>query len=103
MRVAFGILSSDLSQMGENAQVIDVESVELQNAYQDHESNYGSDIALLILKRPVTINSVVGPVCVPWHSDTILLEYQRNGGLGLVAGIYKSKSCVKNLMKLEKN
>lgn len=89
MRVAFGILSSDLSQVGENAQVIDVENIELQNAYQDHESNYGSDIALLILKRAVTINSVVGPVCVPWHSDAILLEYQRNGGLGLVAGINK--------------
>ncbi|XP_011872939.1 PREDICTED: low-density lipoprotein receptor-related protein 1B-like isoform X1 [Vollenhovia emeryi] len=87
MRVAFGILSSDLSQVGENAQVIDVESIELQNAYQDHESNYGSDIALLILKRAVAINSVVGPACVPWHSDAILLEYQRNGGLGLVAGM----------------
>ncbi|XP_071564263.1 modular serine protease-like [Temnothorax nylanderi] len=87
MRVALGTLSSDLSQVGENAQVIDVESIELQNAYQDHESNYGSDIALLILKRAATINSVVGPVCVPWHSDETLLEYQRNGGLGLVAGM----------------
>lgn len=86
MRVAFGILSSNLSQAGENAQVIDVESIELQNAYQDHESNYGSDIALLILKRAVTINSVVAPVCLPWHSAATLFEYQRNGGLGLVAG-----------------
>ncbi|XP_036143216.1 modular serine protease [Monomorium pharaonis] len=87
MRVALGILVSDLSQAGENAQVIDVESIELQSAYQDHESNYGSDIALLILKKTVTINSVVGPVCLPLHSDTTLLEYQRNGGLGLVGGM----------------
>jgi len=97
IRVAFGILSSDLGQIGENAQVIDVESIELPNAYQDHESNYGSDIALLILKKAAAINSVVGPVCVPWHSDAILLEYQRSGRLGLVAG--KLKSCVKNLIK----
>lgn len=101
MRVALGTLSSDLNQVGENAQVIDVKSIELQNAYQDHESNYGSDIALLILKRAATINSIVGPVCVPWHSDAILLEYQRNGGLGLVAG--KFRSCTKNLIKSENN
>lgn len=87
MRVAFGILSSDLSQAEENAQVIDVKNIELHTAYQDHESNYGSDIALLILKRAVTINSVVGPACLPWHSDATLFEYQRNNGLGLVAGI----------------
>ncbi|KYN08346.1 Limulus clotting factor C, partial [Cyphomyrmex costatus] len=87
IRVAFGILSSDLNQIGENAQVIDVESIELQNAYQDHESNYGSDIALLILKKAVTITTVVGPVCIPWDSNAILLEYQRNSGLGLVAGM----------------
>ncbi|KAL6260239.1 hypothetical protein P5V15_007772 [Pogonomyrmex californicus] len=87
IRVAFGILSSDLNQVGENAQVIDVKSIELQSAYQDHESNYGSDIALLILKKAVTVNSVVAPACVPWHSDAVLLESQRNGGLGLVGGM----------------
>ncbi|XP_070522387.1 modular serine protease-like [Cardiocondyla obscurior] len=87
MRVAFGIFSSDLNQVGETAQVIDVESIELQSAYQDHESNYGSDIALLILRRPVVVNLAVGPVCVPRNSDAILHEYQQTGGLGLVAGM----------------
>nr|XP_012214846.1 PREDICTED: uncharacterized protein LOC105667577 [Linepithema humile] len=87
VRVAFGILSSDLREAGENAQVIDVESIELQGAYQDHESNYASDIALLILKEAVTINSIVGPVCLPRNPDAILAESQKNGGLGLVAGM----------------
>ncbi|XP_070160255.1 modular serine protease-like [Polyergus mexicanus] len=87
IRVAFGILSSDLNQAGENAQVIDVESIELQSAYQDHESNYGSDIALLILKEAVIISSVVKPVCIPWHSDATLIEYQETGRFGLVAGM----------------
>ncbi|KAM0727255.1 Modular serine protease [Formica fusca] len=87
VRVAFGILSSDLNQAGKNAQVIDIESIELQSAYQDHESNYGSDIALLILKEAVIINSVVKPVCIPWHSDATLIEYQETGKFGLVAGM----------------
>ncbi|XP_019883913.2 modular serine protease-like [Camponotus floridanus] len=87
VRVAFGILSSDLNQAGENAQVIDVENIKLQSAYQDHESNYGSDIALLILKETVTINSIVRPVCIPWRSDATLTEYQEAGRFGLVAGM----------------
>lgn len=93
VRVAFGILSSDLNQAGENAQVIDVENIKLQSAYQDHESNYGSDIALLILKETVTINSIVRPVCIPWRSDATLTEYQETGRVGLVAG--KFKFCLK--------
>ncbi|EZA58008.1 hypothetical protein DMN91_006570 [Ooceraea biroi] len=87
VRVALGILSSDLKKAGENVQVYDVESIELQSAYQDHENNYGSDIALLILKKAVTINSIVRPVCVPWRSDAALVESQKTGGLGLVAGM----------------
>jgi len=97
VRVALGILSNDLKKVGRNAQVYDVERIELQDAYQDYESNYGSDIALLILKRPVTIDSIVRPVCVPWRSDAALMESQKSGELGLVAG--KSSSllhcCIK--------
>lgn len=100
VRVAFGILSSDLNQAGENAQVIDVENIKLQSAYQDHESNYGSDIALLILKKAVTINSVVRPVCIPWRSDATLMEHQETDRFGLVAG--KFKFCLKNLVNVFK-
>lgn len=86
VRVALGILSSDLKIAESNVQMHDVESIELQSAYQDYESNYGSDIALLILKRPVTINSIVRPVCIPWHSDAALVEAQKTEGFGLAAG-----------------
>lgn len=86
VRVALGILSSNLTEAGEDAQVIDVDSIRLQSAYQDHESNYGSDIALLILKRAVTIDSIVSPVCLPQRFDVTLTEAQENGGFGLVAG-----------------
>lgn len=86
VRVAFGILSSNLTEAEENAQVIDVESIRLQSAYQDHESNYGSDIALLILKTAVIIDSIVSPVCLPQRFDSTLREAQENGGFGLVAG-----------------
>lgn len=97
VRVALGILTSDLTAAGENAQVIDVERLELPSAYQDHESNYGSDIALLILKRVVNVDSVVGPVCLPRHPDATLTEAQRNGALGLVAG--KSRFPIKRKKK----
>jgi len=86
VRVAFGILSNDLKKAGRNAQVYDVERIELQDAYQDYESNYGSDIALIILKRPVTIDSIVRPVCLPWRSEAALMESQKTSELGLVAG-----------------
>ncbi|XP_014478926.1 PREDICTED: sortilin-related receptor-like [Dinoponera quadriceps] len=87
VRVALGILSSNLTKAGEDAQVIDVESITLQSAYRDYESNYGSDIALLILKRAVTIDSVVSPACLPQRPDATLTEAQENGGFGLVAGM----------------
>ncbi|XP_020295519.1 chymotrypsin-like elastase family member 2A [Pseudomyrmex gracilis] len=87
VRVAFGILSSNLKEAGENAQIIDVKSIKLQSAFQDHENNYGSDIALLILKRAVTINSIVAPVCIPQYPDTVLATFQENGGYGVVAGM----------------
>lgn len=86
VRVALGILSSDLSAAGEHAQVIDVERIELPEAYQDHESNYGSDVALLILKGAVVVGSAVGPVCLPRYPDATLAEAQGNGALALVAG-----------------
>jgi len=86
VRVAFGTLSNDLKKAGRKAQIYDVERIELQDAYQDFENNYNSDIALLILKKPVTINSIVKPACVPWRSDATLMESQRNGEFGLVAG-----------------
>ncbi|TGZ55686.1 hypothetical protein DBV15_01391 [Temnothorax longispinosus] len=50
-------------------------------------SKGSSSVMCLYDGTAATINSVVGPVCVPWHSDETLLEYQRNGGLGLVAGM----------------
>lgn len=86
VRVAFGILSSNLTEAEEDAQVIDVESIRLQSAYQDHEGNYGSDIALLILKAAVTIGSTVSPACLPQRLDATLTEAQENGGFGLAAG-----------------
>ncbi|KAK2584068.1 hypothetical protein KPH14_006515 [Odynerus spinipes] len=87
IRVAFGILANDLDNIEENAQILDIDRIEIQNSYQDHEGNYASDIALIILKMPVEINNAVRPACVDLQSDYALLEAQRNGDSGFVAGM----------------
>lgn len=99
VRVALGILSSDLTKADGNVQIRDVASIELQSSYQDHDSNYGSDIALLILKKAVTINSIVRPVCIPWHSDAALIESQKTGRFGLVAGEFAKYVEIENLLR----
>ncbi|XP_015191015.1 PREDICTED: uncharacterized protein LOC107074068 [Polistes dominula] len=88
IRAAFGILSNTLNEtLQVNAQVFEIDKIEIQNSYQDHEGNYGSDIALLILKIAVKINNVVRPVCVDLQSDLTLLEAWKNGDSGFVAGM----------------
>ena len=63
---------------------MDVEKVDLQDSYQDHEGNYNSDVALLILKKPVRINSLVRPACIDWENS--LDASLRSGEIGLVSG-----------------
>ncbi|KAL2726982.1 modular serine protease-like isoform X1 [Vespula squamosa] len=87
IRVAFGILSNTLDNVEANVQVLDIDKIEIQNSYQDHEGNYASDIALLILKMPVKINEIVRPACIDLQSDFTLVEAQKNGDSGFVAGM----------------
>lgn len=62
----------------------DVDRIVLQDSYQDFEGNYGSDLALLILKKPAIINSHVLPACIDWSNKFDIT--QRVGDIGLVAG-----------------
>ncbi|KAI4480244.1 hypothetical protein M0804_010242 [Polistes exclamans] len=88
IRVAFGILSNSLNDTLEaNVQIFDIDKIEIQSSYQDHEGNYASDIALIILKMPVKINQFVRPVCVDLKSDQTLLDAWKNGESGFVAGM----------------
>ncbi|XP_043667909.1 modular serine protease-like isoform X4 [Vespula pensylvanica] len=89
IRVAFGILSNTLDNVKANAQVFDIDKIEIQNSYQDHEGNYASDIALLILKMPVKINELVRPACIDLRSDFTLLEAEKNEDSGFVAVLYR--------------
>lgn len=63
---------------------MDVEKIDSQDSYQDHEGNYNSDVALLILKKPVMINSLVRPACIDWENT--LDVSLRSGEIGLVSG-----------------
>ena len=83
-QVALASYSSNFTDHDENTQIMDPERIELQDSYQDHEGNYNSDVALLILKKPVTINSLVRPVCIDWENT--LNTSQRSGEIGLVSG-----------------
>lgn len=63
---------------------MDVERIELQTSYQDHEGNYNSDVALLILKTQVSINSYVLPACIDWTNSVDVSS--RIGEIGLASG-----------------
>ena len=84
IRVQLAGFSSNFTDRSEETQVFEVERIEMQNAYQDHEGNYGSDLAILILERPALINSQVRPVCL--DSSNLIDVADRSGEIGLVAG-----------------
>ncbi|XP_043276632.1 modular serine protease-like [Venturia canescens] len=85
VRVALASFSSNFTAQAEITQVFQVVSVRLQNAYQDHEGNYGSDAAVLILDRAATLNEAVRPVCLDRSKS--IEETRRIGEIGLVAGM----------------
>ncbi|XP_046487883.1 modular serine protease-like [Neodiprion pinetum] len=85
LKVVLCGFSSDFDGQGEDTQVFDVENIELQYSYQDREGNYGSDLAILVLKKPVVINSCVKPVCIDWTDANDVV--QRDGAIGLVIGM----------------
>ncbi|KAG7200973.1 hypothetical protein KM043_003330 [Ampulex compressa] len=87
VRVALGLSSVELAEAGDEVQLLDVADIRLQETYQDHEGNYGSDLAILILRRAAAINSRVAPACVDLRSDLALVEARESGRLGLVVGM----------------
>ncbi|XP_024941719.1 modular serine protease isoform X2 [Cephus cinctus] len=85
IKVALAAYSSNFSNLGGDAQILNVERIEVQDSYQDHEGNYGSDLALLILNKPPVINSVISPACIDWINTQDVS--QRIGDIGLVTGM----------------
>ncbi|XP_074108381.1 modular serine protease-like [Cotesia typhae] len=87
IRVIFAGFSSNftLDEQNMETQIIGVSEIKIQQMYRDHEGNYGSDLAILILDKPVTITNNVKPVCLDWRvtSDVSL----RSEEMGLVAGM----------------
>lgn len=87
IRVVLGGYSSNFTQdiADEQTQLFEIFNIELHNAYHDHEGNYGSDIAALILDRPATMSSRIKPVCLDWSAGSDV-SLRKNGEMGLVAG-----------------
>ncbi|KAK0081043.1 hypothetical protein PV325_012899 [Microctonus aethiopoides] len=88
IRIVFAGFTSNytIDEQDKTTQIRNVDKIELQNTYQDHEGNYGSDIAILILNDSVIINSNVRPACLskwPASSDISF----RTDEMGLVAGM----------------
>lgn len=86
IRVILAGFSSNftLDQQDERTQIRQVVTVQLQQAYQDHEGNYGSDLAIIILDKPAVLSSTVSPVCLEW--TVVSDEPQGMEEMGLVAG-----------------
>ncbi|XP_015117131.1 modular serine protease [Diachasma alloeum] len=87
IRVVLAGFSSNftLDESDEDTQIFDVSRIEVQRAYHDHEGNYGSDLAIIVLNKPALINSRVNPVCLNWSPESDVSF--RGGEMGLVAGM----------------
>lgn len=88
IRVVFSGFSSNYTMNEQNTetQILKVSDIKIQQMYRDHEGNYGSDLAILILDEPVIITTNVKPVCLDWRagSDVSL----RSEEMGLVTGMF---------------
>ncbi|KAF7988304.1 hypothetical protein HCN44_011050 [Aphidius gifuensis] len=88
IRVILGGFSSNFSLDKEDkeTQVFDIFNIKLHRSYHDHEGNYGSDLAALILNGSAIMSSRVKPVCLNWSAD-LNVSLRENGEIGLVAGM----------------
>lgn len=76
--------SSNYLDQSDEVQVRSVSSIELQSSYHDQEGNYNSDLALLVLDKPVEVHSYVLPVCLDWPKKHNIED--RVGDIGIVVG-----------------
>jgi hypothetical protein len=84
MQVLLDSNSSEYSNQNKETQIQDIDQIIIHNSYQDHEGNYGSDLAILIFKNPAIIHSRVLPACIDWSNQYDVT--QRIGEVGFVAG-----------------
>lgn len=103
IKVVLAAISRNFTDQTDNTQVLAVDRIEMPAAYQDHVGNYGSDLAILVLKTPTMITSAVTPICLDWSYSLDVL--QRSGQIGFVAGtlnIHINLICM-GLYDLKKN
>lgn len=84
LQVLLGSNSSNYLEQNSDAQARSVTQVKVQSSYHDHEGNYNSDLALLILNETVEINSYVLPACLDWKNKHNIED--RVGEIGMVVG-----------------
>uniref|UniRef100_A0A1B6E6T3 Peptidase S1 domain-containing protein n=1 Tax=Clastoptera arizonana TaxID=38151 RepID=A0A1B6E6T3_9HEMI len=86
--VSLGTIHRDnitMSDREENIhQFIKIRNIITPEVYQDQEGNYGSDIAILILQRPVSMSAYIRPACLPWLNLSHI--YPNPGEIVTVAG-----------------
>lgn len=82
-KIALGKYSSDFSTRQPAEQIRDVSQIIVQPHYQDLFGNYGSDIAVIVLKTNVQFSPFVTPVCIDWNLHDIN-EHLSEKSLGVV-------------------
>lgn len=78
--------SSDFYKQSVDTRVAEIDKIRVQESYQDYLGNYNSDIAILILSKPVKIDAKVLPACLDWNNRRDVS--QRVGEVGFAAGNY---------------
>lgn len=67
-RVAAGKEKLDYNADDERLQVLkfEVERIFINEGYNDVTGNYASDIALVVLKKTITFQGHIAPICIPY-------------------------------------
>lgn len=83
-KVLLASLSSNFSDQSSYTQIHDVTEIIIQDSYLDQQGNYGSDIAILILKKSAKLGPDVLPACIDWQGKFEISK--RVGDIAIISG-----------------
>ncbi|VVC38889.1 Hypothetical protein CINCED_3A014439 [Cinara cedri] len=82
-KTAVGKYTRNISKVDNEAtQIIDVNSIYLEDNYEDSSGYYANDIAIIVLKNNVIISDAVMPVCIDWNRKYTI----PSGSIGKIVG-----------------
>ncbi|XP_018324255.1 modular serine protease-like isoform X2 [Agrilus planipennis] len=86
IKVALGKYFSDYKMKQDFTVFAEIDKIITQPLYQDLNGNFGSDIAILILKVAIQYSDFIKPICLDWNLYDIT-EHLTENSIGTVVGM----------------